>query len=263
MKTIYKQTLVISIILLLVGVSVSSATTNVVKQSLIDDNQPPNPPEINPGPPELYVHELRVVVFNSVDPDGDNISYFVEWGDGNNTGWTDYYLSGHDAELTHIWHEINLDNVIRAKAKDIHGNESDWSILEIPVARTKVCDCKEVSKSDLIHVERLLDKVEVYSKLLLVMSRQNPEIRELNEDLSNMISPLNTLDLNDLICNILWEIGSVLGHQVEYIEELLERYNDNPIIYKLIYSYYMILNIEAFVYYYLIFMFGCYWNPYP
>ena len=49
------------------------------------------------------------------------------------------------------------------------------------------CGCGEVSDADLIRVERLLDRVEVYSKLLLVLSRHNPEVLEDYEELSNDI----------------------------------------------------------------------------
>ena len=98
MKTICKQSIVMSIILLLVGVSVSSATTNVVKQSLINDNQPPNPPDIDdPFEPEVGV--TYTYRFISEDPEGDNVSYYVEWGDDSSDGWTSYIPSGQPVEI--------------------------------------------------------------------------------------------------------------------------------------------------------------------
>jgi hypothetical protein len=51
--------------------------------------------------------------------------------------------------------------------------------------KSEVCkECKEISNADLIKVERLLDRVEVYSKLLLVLSKYYPELQDINEDLS-------------------------------------------------------------------------------
>ena len=52
-------------------------------------------------------------------------------------------------------------------------------------------ECNEVSDADLVKVERLLDKVEVYSKLLLVLSKHNPEFREISEELLNEITIVN------------------------------------------------------------------------
>ena len=53
--------------------------------------------------------------------------------------------------------------------------------------------CDEVSESDLIKIEKLLNKVDVYSKLLLLLSKYNSELRELSEELSNQLSNINKL----------------------------------------------------------------------
>jgi len=55
------------------------------------------------------------------------------------------------------------------------------------------CGCGEVSDTDLVKVDRLLDRVEVYSKLLLVLSKHNPELREMSKELSNQLSNINKL----------------------------------------------------------------------
>ena len=68
-------------------------------------------------------------------------------------------------------------------------------------------ECQEVSKSDLVKVWRLLDKVEVYSKLLLVLSKYHPEVFEDFEELSYMVSTLKTLDLKDELCSIIFDIA--------------------------------------------------------
>ena len=54
-------------------------------------------------------------------------------------------------------------------------------------------DCNKVRDADLIRVERLLDKVEVYSKLLSVLSKYNSELKEMSEELSNQLSNINKL----------------------------------------------------------------------
>jgi hypothetical protein len=231
MKTISKQSIVISIILLLIGVSVSSATTNVVKQSLIKDNQPPNPPDII-GPTMIPVGKDITLSFYAIDPDGDNVSYYVEWGDGTSDGWTSYVPSGQPVDIAHTWDKVNCDNVIRAKAKDIHDNESDWGYRDIPIVKSKDCGCEEVSRSDIIRVERLIDRVEVYSKLLLVLSRYTPEVREDYEEIYDMISTLNTLGLKDAICISLGIIETYFSNKGDYYLKLclFEDYEDREIL---------------------------------
>ena len=64
------------------------------------------------------------------------------------------------------------------------------------------CCCVDVSATDLVKVERLLDRVEVYSKLLLVLSKYNPEIQEEIEELLDLINPDSLWDF-PIICNIL------------------------------------------------------------
>ena len=55
-------------------------------------NNPPDKPNIyGPirGKPGVeYVYE-----FKTRDPEDDDVSYYIEWGDGTNSGWTDYYPS--------------------------------------------------------------------------------------------------------------------------------------------------------------------------
>ena len=70
-------------------------------------------------------------------------------------------------------------------------------------------ECNEISDADLVKVERLLNRVEVYSKLLLVLSRHNPELREICEELSNGITTLKESLKNDgysIICVLIWAI---------------------------------------------------------
>jgi len=61
----------------------------------------------------------------------------IEWGDGTSTGWTQYFGSGEDVLVAHTWDEIDWDNIIRCKAKDIHGAEGNWSITQIPIMKNK------------------------------------------------------------------------------------------------------------------------------
>jgi len=59
----------------------------------------------------------------TTDPEGDQVYYLWDWGDGNNSGWLGPYNSGVPCEAKHIWNVKDNYN-IKVKAKDIYGKES-------------------------------------------------------------------------------------------------------------------------------------------
>jgi hypothetical protein len=88
-------------------------------------NNPPEKPTIT-GPEDGIVGTEYEFTFVTTDPESENISYFVEWGDGNNTGWIGPYPSGEIANATYAWSESGIFEV-KVKAKDEHEAESPWS----------------------------------------------------------------------------------------------------------------------------------------
>jgi hypothetical protein len=96
----------------------------------ISENQPPNPPTIN-GPASGKVGQLFNYTFNSTDPDGDDVYYYIDWGD-TSSGWVGPFASGVNATVNHTWTQTDLYNVI-AKAKDIYDHESNWSAFTISI----------------------------------------------------------------------------------------------------------------------------------
>ncbi|MEM2935133.1 MAG: C13 family peptidase [Candidatus Thermoplasmatota archaeon] len=96
-------------------------------------NHPPEKPTIT-GPNQGKVNEA--VYFNSYtnDPDGDDIYYLFDWGDGNYSVWLGPYSSGEVCNVSHIW-ATKGNYSIRVKAKDENGLESEWSdeiLISIP-----------------------------------------------------------------------------------------------------------------------------------
>lgn len=99
----------------------------------------PNKPLRPVGPPG-YVLEGRVVKGHSytystatIDPDGDQVYYMWDWGDGTYSDWSVPFSSEVGVTGSHIWTATGIYNV-RVKAKDINGNEGDWSDpLEVTV----------------------------------------------------------------------------------------------------------------------------------
>ncbi len=65
--------------------------------------------------------------FTASDPDDDNISYTINWGDGTTSNWIGPYPSDVQVSLSHSWNNSGTF-LVRVKAKDIHEIESNWSV---------------------------------------------------------------------------------------------------------------------------------------
>jgi hypothetical protein len=73
------------------------------------------------------VYNLSVI---TTDPDGNDVYYFIEWGDSQVDEWVGPYNSGATAEITHQWNKKGT-YTIKAKAKDIYRIESDWGTMNV------------------------------------------------------------------------------------------------------------------------------------
>jgi len=96
-------------------------------------NQPPNPPTIT-GPSEGKVGTAYGYNFTAIDPNGDEVFYFIDWGDTTNSGWIGPYASGEQITRSHTW-STKGTYTVKAKAKDIYGNESDWGTHEVTMPK--------------------------------------------------------------------------------------------------------------------------------
>jgi len=68
--------------------------------------------------------------FVTTDPDGNDVYYHVNWGDGTLPIVYGPYVSGENATVTHTWHWRGT-YTIEAFAEDIYGANSDWGYLEV------------------------------------------------------------------------------------------------------------------------------------
>ena len=101
-----------------------------------EDINPPNAPTIN-GPAILTEGIEYEYTFETTDPNGDDVYYYIEWGEYSNVGeWIGPYSSGEQIILTHTWDKGTY--TIKAKAKDVYDQESEWGYLEISVPVNKV-----------------------------------------------------------------------------------------------------------------------------
>jgi len=97
-----------------------AVTVNIIEKP----NSPPSPPSID-GPTSGKAGEEYRYTFATTDPDGDDVYYYIEWGDGQIEEWVGPYTS-EEISLTHIWNEQGM-YTIKVKAKDSHDDESEWS----------------------------------------------------------------------------------------------------------------------------------------
>ena len=84
---------------------------------------PPLKPSIR-QPEEFQSNWELEFGFTAHDVNGDDIYYYIDWGDESNTGWLGPYASGESIEISHVWRRAR-SYVVRAKAKDDDG-ESSW-----------------------------------------------------------------------------------------------------------------------------------------
>ena len=91
-------------------------------------NAPTNPPNIPSrpsGPISMDVSETGSYSTGTTDPDGDIIRYIFDWGDGTKTN-TEFHDSGDSVTEFKKWARKG-NYIVKVKARDKYGKESDWS----------------------------------------------------------------------------------------------------------------------------------------
>jgi rhodanese-related sulfurtransferase len=99
------------------------------------NNRAPNIPVIT-GPTKGKVGEEYPYSFVATDPDYDNVYYSINWSDDTGEMYIGPYPSGEEVILNHTWFEKGT-YIIKAKASDRYGNESDWGTLEVKMPKSK------------------------------------------------------------------------------------------------------------------------------
>lgn len=97
----------------------------------IIDNKPPNTPTIS-GPNRVRKGVTYLYNAGATDADGDQLYYFFNWGDGTTSGWFGPYNTSTIIHTVHTWNETGTV-IVKVKAKDIWGAESDWGTLPVRI----------------------------------------------------------------------------------------------------------------------------------
>jgi len=92
-------------------------------------SQTPNTPGIPSGPSSLNVNSAGYYTTTATDPNGDQVQYQFDWDAVSvhqYSGWTSLVPSGQSASMSHSWSSTGT-YLVRAQAKDSHGNVGSWS----------------------------------------------------------------------------------------------------------------------------------------
>jgi len=104
-------------------------------QIIVSDASAPQKPSIS-GPSSGRIGMSYSYSSSTIDPDGDNIYYWFDWGDGTNSGWKGPYSSGQTVIESHTWN-IQGSYSIKVRSKDDGGLESVWSD-SLPITMPKM-----------------------------------------------------------------------------------------------------------------------------
>ncbi len=89
-------------------------------------NSPPTTPSQPTGLMEGIKGAQYTYTTSAIDPNGDQVYYMWDWGDGIISNWLGPYPSGQMVSATHIWNTHGTYQ-LKVKAKDTFGAESNWS----------------------------------------------------------------------------------------------------------------------------------------
>ena len=112
-----KKILIASLFATLMLLVPMTSVVGVISKNVTMDNHPPGKPKIRGPtgvPPGTYEY-----TFNATDPDGDNVSYIIDWGD-TNAEETAFYASGEEVTVVHTYLIMGA-YIVCSRAKDIHG----------------------------------------------------------------------------------------------------------------------------------------------
>ncbi len=123
------------------------------------NGQTGNPPEapVIFGSTSIKIDKEYEYTFIATDPDGDDVFFRIDWGDGNRTNWIGPISSGEELNLNYTWYESGTC-CISAICRDSYSQYSDTSILLISISKSKII-------SNMLF-EQLLSRFPIFEKIL-------------------------------------------------------------------------------------------------
>jgi len=135
------------------GNGVIDITVNITNNEKMP-NDVPDTPTIT-GTPNGKPNKEYDFTVTTTDPEGGQVWYWIDWGDGTNTSWIGPFASGTGTTLSHTW-ATKENFIIKAKAKDDEDAESAWATFEIEISKNKATNKR------ILFVEILLSHLKMF-----------------------------------------------------------------------------------------------------
>jgi len=98
-------------------------------------DEPPRKPDIDgpiSGAPGVEIDFM----FSADDPEDDQVSFNIKWGDGSEIEETEFVDSGETATISHVWENTGTF-MVEARAQDQFGFWSNWEDFQIKIPRNR------------------------------------------------------------------------------------------------------------------------------
>jgi hypothetical protein len=93
-------------------------------------SDPPETPDSPDGPDHGVPEDIIEFFAITTDPNGDQLYYMFDWGDGTFTDWVGPFPSGETGSASHSWDELG-EYDIKVIARDEWGRKSEWSDVTV------------------------------------------------------------------------------------------------------------------------------------
>ncbi len=144
--------------------------TNETTAEIIQPNIPPTDPVVVNGTQEGTINTTYEFTFMSTDDDGDNVSYYIEWGD-DQTNETAFVPNGTQVTLNHTWSTPG-NYTIKVTAQD---NETPSGTTEYLVSIEEEKEPTPEEEYDYTWLILLLILIIILLILLWLIKRKKPE----------------------------------------------------------------------------------------
>jgi len=123
------------VVALTVTDSTGNSSGDITRARIAEQFYPPENPDID-GPQSGKPGVVYNYTFWTWDMEEDDLYYYIDWGDGTNTGWIGPYGSAEVITESHSWDWGEY--LITAKAKDVFGYESEVSYFWVSMPRNRM-----------------------------------------------------------------------------------------------------------------------------
>jgi hypothetical protein len=98
---------------------------------VITDNTPPHKPTIT-GPSTVKPNVEQTYTLTGTDDQNQDLTFYIDWGDGNAVTGLGPYHSGETFTMTHTF-TIRGTYTVKTRSTDTAGATSEWATLEVAV----------------------------------------------------------------------------------------------------------------------------------